>query len=128
MKKFHIAMAPQFQQRLASRAAELREILHGQFTQAGSADVHEVSDFKDAAEQDSLAARGDAQAARAATELEQVRAAEQRIASGSFGLCVDCDEPIDLRRLTALPATAYCTGCQAVHEQSSAHDSRVKAT
>ena len=128
MNKFHIAMAPQFQQRLASRATELREILRGQFAQAGSADVHEVSDFKDAADEDSLAAIGDVQAARAAAELEQVRKAEQRIVSGSFGLCVDCDEPINLRRLTALPATPYCTGCQSAHEQSPAHESRAKAS
>ncbi len=123
MNKFDSAMAPQFQQRLASRAAELQEILHRQLAQAGSADVHEVSDFKDAADQDSLAAVGDVQATRAAAELDQVRAAEQRIARGSFGLCVECDEPIDLRRLTALPATPYCTGCQAAHEKAPArHD------
>jgi DnaK suppressor protein len=128
MNKFDIAMAPQFQQRLASRAAELQEVLHGQFAQAGSADAHEVSDFKDAADQDSLAAVGDVQAAHAAAELDQVRAAEQRIANGSFGLCVDCDEPIDLRRLTALPATHYCTGCQSTREQLSAHEPRAKAS
>lgn len=121
MTYFDSSMTPQFRQRLASRAAELQLILRRQLAAAEQSDQHEVSDFKDAADQESLAAVGDVQAVHAAAELEQVFAAERRIAQGSFGRCIDCDEPIDLLRLTALPATPYCTACQSIHEQSAAH-------
>ena len=118
MTYFDSSKAPQFRQRLSSRAAELQRILQGQAALAESSDAHEVSDFKDIADQERLALVDDVQAAHAAAELEQVVAAERRIASGTFGQCLDCEAPIDLLRLTALPATPYCTACQSVHEQA----------
>src|SRR4051812_18195831 len=33
----------------------------------------------------------------------------------TYGLCLDCREPIDLRRLSAMPATPYCASCQSPH-------------
>ncbi len=44
-------------------------------------------------------------------------AALRRVDEGSYGLCLDCGEPIDERRLAALPATPFCTACQAIHER-----------
>jgi len=46
------------------------------------------------------------------TRLREARAALRRIDSGTFGLCVECDEPISVRRLNALPAAALCIRCQ----------------
>jgi DnaK suppressor protein len=80
----------------------------------------EVNDFKDIAIEDSLAVVDEVQAENAAHELEQVLAARRRLHDHRYGECLDCDEPIDLRRLSAMPATPYCTGCQAVHEQEHA--------
>lgn len=77
---------------------------------------HEVMDFKDMAAEQTAASIDDAKAEHAAHELEQVLAARRRLQDHSYGLCVDCGEEIDPRRLEALPATPYCTGCQAVHE------------
>jgi DnaK suppressor protein len=120
MNYFDTSMAPLFRQRLASRAAELRRALDGQIGTAASADAHEVSDFKDAASDESLAAVSDVQAAPAAAELDQVVAAERRLADGTFGQCVDCGEPIDLTRLTAMPATPCCVACQSIRERAQA--------
>ncbi|WP_439471323.1 TraR/DksA C4-type zinc finger protein [Brevundimonas sp.] len=36
-------------------------------------------------------------------------------------VCVDCDDPIDARRLAAAPAAIRCTHCQGCAEQ---HDTR----
>lgn len=40
--------------------------------------------------------------------LEQALA---RIDDGDFGYCLDCDEPISLKRLEIDPATALCIAC-----------------
>jgi DnaK suppressor protein len=41
-------------------------------------------------------------------KLAQVRAALTRIEDGTFGLCVIDNEPIDAKRLDAVPWTPYC--------------------
>jgi DnaK suppressor protein len=47
-----------------------------------------------------------------AITLRSVAAATQRIADGTFGVCVSCDEDIGPKRLNAVPWTAYCVACQ----------------
>jgi DnaK suppressor protein len=44
--------------------------------------------------------------------LRQVRGALARIADGSYGTCNHCEEEISLKRLNAVPQTAYCIKCQ----------------
>lgn len=50
--------------------------------------------------------------ARTATALHEIESALGRIDAGDYGLCIDCDEPIDLRRLQAHPAALRCARCQ----------------
>ena len=40
------------------------------------------------------------------------RGALARIADGSYGICNHCEEEISLKRLNAVPQTAYCIKCQ----------------
>jgi RNA polymerase-binding transcription factor len=44
--------------------------------------------------------------------LRSVRLALARIADGSYGVCLHCDEDISPKRLNAVPWTAYCLKCQ----------------
>lgn len=44
--------------------------------------------------------------------LRQVRLALARIADGSYGTCLHCDEEIKPKRLDAVPWTRYCIRCQ----------------
>ena len=44
--------------------------------------------------------------------LGQVEAGLERIHDGSFGICLDCDEPISPKRLNAVPWAALCLACQ----------------
>jgi DnaK suppressor protein len=46
------------------------------------------------------------------TMLRLIDAALQRIADGSFGVCLSCGDDIPLRRLQALPWTQFCLRCQ----------------
>jgi DnaK suppressor protein len=48
--------------------------------------------------------------------LAQVRAALERIENGTYGRCVVDDQPIDRRRLEAVPWTPYCAKHQAEAE------------
>jgi len=44
--------------------------------------------------------------------LRQIRRALSRIANGSYGECLHCEEEILPKRLTAVPWAAYCIKCQ----------------
>jgi DnaK suppressor protein len=44
--------------------------------------------------------------------LRMIEAALARIQQGAFGVCVQCGDDIDLRRLEAVPWTQYCLRCQ----------------
>jgi len=49
---------------------------------------------------------------RASARLSEVRRALQRIQLGTFGACLDCEEEVSLKRLTALPWATLCLGCR----------------
>jgi DnaK suppressor protein len=49
---------------------------------------------------------------RGVLQLQQVRAALSRIASGAYGECLGCGEPIGLARLRARPEAPFCKRCQ----------------
>jgi RNA polymerase-binding transcription factor DksA len=49
--------------------------------------------------------------AEAQGALAGIEAAEQRLAGGRYGRCTNCDRPIAVERLDALPATPTCLGC-----------------
>jgi DnaK suppressor protein len=54
--------------------------------------------------------------ARSATLLRDIESALARVDAGDYGLCMDCEEPIDLRRLEAHPAALRCARCQQLFE------------
>lgn len=58
------------------------------------------------------------QMARASLEalelrLRQVGVAQAALASGDYGFCRKCEEPIGYKRLKARPETPFCLACQA---------------
>ena len=121
MNTYHSGLAVEFDQLLARREQELCAVLHAREAQGEAGEARsDVNDFKDIAIEASLAVVDEVQAENAAHELEQVLAARRRLHDHRYGECMDCGEPIDLRRLSAMPATPFCTGCQAVHEQHAA--------
>lgn len=60
-----------------------------------------------------------AQASRRQQELKlgQVRVALAAVASGDYGYCRSCEEPIGYRRLSAQPESPFCLGCQGGRER-----------
>jgi DnaK suppressor protein len=49
---------------------------------------------------------------REASLLRHVRGALSRIADGSYGICMHCEEEIKIKRIEAVPWAAFCIRCQ----------------
>lgn len=54
---------------------------------------------------------------RGKDELEEIDLALCRMAVGSYGICENCEKPISLKRLEALPATRLCRRCAYKYEE-----------
>lgn len=50
--------------------------------------------------------------------LEEIAAAQARLATGTFGVCERCAAPIPLPRLRAVPTARLCIGCERAAESS----------
>ena len=113
------ALTLEMAEKLRQREAELLVLLQ-QATGAGIAgdSPSEVTDFKDVAAEESRAVVDEVAHTHATEELARTVAALRRVEDGTYGLCADCGEAIDERRLRALPATPFCTPCQARHERA----------
>ena len=44
--------------------------------------------------------------------LRAIDAALARLDEGAYGICLECEEPINPRRLNAVPWAGYCIACQ----------------
>ena len=53
--------------------------------------------------------------------LTDVDAALAAMDQGSYGICVDCEEPIASRRLQTIPWASHCIRCQEARERRQAH-------
>ena len=45
-------------------------------------------------------------------QLRLIEEALDRIGSGDYGICLECEEPIPAKRLRVLPWARYCVACQ----------------
>ena len=49
--------------------------------------------------------------------LQLIREALDRIKDKSYGICVNCENAIGIKRLEAVPWTRLCIECQGLHEK-----------
>lgn len=49
---------------------------------------------------------------RESTRLREIENALRRIQAGTFGICIDCEEEINIKRLNAIPWTHSCIACR----------------
>lgn len=122
MKHYVNSLARHFDSILAQREAELRAALAASKKEELAAEEAggEVRDFKDLAERERQSDMAALDLARIGEELPQVLAARKRLNDGTFGQCLRCAKPIDLRRLEALPAAPLCLACQTASEEAPA--------
>jgi DnaK suppressor protein len=57
-------------------------------------------------------------ARRCTKHIVEVEKALLRIESDDYGVCIECDEDINIRRLEFDPACVYCIGCAEKLEES----------
>ena len=105
---------------IAARLRSRREELLGRLT-AVRADRMRTSEPLSLDSADRAAQREnddvvDAIESTARNELLRVEAALGRVASGSYGVCVACGQPIGIGRLQAVPHVERCSACAAVEE------------
>jgi RNA polymerase-binding transcription factor len=55
---------------------------------------------------------------RQAGTVQQLRSALERIDSGSYGVCMQCEEEISPKRLKAIPWAEFCIDCQEMADLS----------
>ena len=55
---------------------------------------------------------------RKSSLLREVHAALARIADGTYGICIQCEEEISQKRLKAVPWATLCIGCQEQSDRS----------
>lgn len=80
--------------------------------------AREATDRGEDAETQVESGINDAEVARDVAELREIGEALARLDAGRYGLCKDCDEAIDTRRLAAEPFAIRCTACQGRLERS----------
>lgn len=62
----------------------------------------------------------EAAVARDIGEVRDIVAAEQRVAAGEYGRCIECGQPIGYKRLMAYPSAKRCLPCQEHREKTRA--------
>ena len=105
-----------FQKKLESWKTELLDDASGTITGLSQENLHQP-DQMDRAQIDSNAALDLRTRDRERILLQKIEAALRRIDDGSYGYCVETDEPINLRRLEARPIASLSLHAQERHER-----------
>ena len=106
----------QARQRLEEMLAELDRSVATLTPEQSDADHHGTPGDADAGLDLADNARAAALLEVAQEQRRQVREALQRVDAGSYGMCVECGNPLPEGRLEAKPEAARCLACQAKSE------------
>jgi DnaK suppressor protein len=110
--------AQQLTQMRSDLLAQLRAQRGGRVGRAEAAADARAQESDDWAQADAERDLGIALGERESAALVAIDAALQRIADGSYGLCVDCGVSIATARLHANPVALRCVACQDQLEQA----------
>ena len=109
-------------------AREIEEIRAVRERTRGQREEGVPADWIDAAVVETSLSTDDAVIAQNLEDVRDIRAARERLAAGSYGICTDCGEAIAYERLLAYPAAKRCIHCQRLHEQGKAVDRILRAS
>ena len=118
----------EFKNILERRYREVREEIRKALLQSDEQSYIElagqVQDMENSSVADLLVDVALANIDRHVEEIRDIDAALLRIAAGSYGVCTDCDEAIEVKRLEAYPTAKRCRPCQTNYENRSASPKR----
>jgi DnaK suppressor protein len=110
--------------RLRERANQLREEIRATLARSNDETHVRVAeaarDEGDDSFSDLIADLNFADIDRDALELQRIDGALVRLKDGTYGTCIDCDQPIAKARLEAEPTAVRCITCQERYEQTHA--------
>ena len=111
----------QFAQRIETRKSllldEIRQVL-ARSSQEHAADlIGGMGDSGDAAAASLLRDITESEIIRDVGEVRDIVAAQQRIAVGQYGNCIDCGTAVRYKRLDAYPTAKRCLTCQERREK-----------
>jgi DnaK suppressor protein len=108
------------ERRLRQQQKELERALYNSAEEvrtSGGTDSPDVADQAVAGYQKEMLF---SQSTATSTQLRLVKQALNRMAEGTYGECVRCDQTIGAKRIEALPWTPYCIDCQEQIEKGEA--------
>jgi len=109
-------------ERLAERKAvlvsEIRQVLARSGNERDADLAGGVGDATDGSVPEQLRDIAEAEAVRDIGEASDISAAQERIAAGRYGLCIDCGATIGYERLDAYPSAKRCLACQQRREKN----------
>ncbi len=103
----------EFRSILERKELELIEKLHNREDIAIEKSADEVDETQRALERELTIRNVD----RDSSLLGEVRAALRRVRDGTIGICIDCDEAINPKRLAVVPWASRCVHCQDTSER-----------
>ena len=117
-----------------SQQAELRKLLDTRETslrssmalsrqrtrEAGESLRDADGDVGDVAFEDESMSTGIAMTEHWADEIEAISRARRRLESGTYGVCSECEQPIEMERMHSLPTAERCQKCQSIFDRTHA--------
>jgi len=115
---------PYFKRALRTRSdvlrAEIRDVLRRSDSEQYADIAGQVHDAEEEALADLLVDVSLAEITRDVQEIRDIDAALRRIATGTYGTCARCREPISRARLEVYPTAKRCLSCQQIHDRERA--------
>ena len=113
-----------FKRRLHERATQLREEVQETLARSSEESHAQVAERVRDNEDDSFATlivdTNLAEVDRDVVELRLIDSALQRLSSGTYGICTNCEQAIPMARLEAEPTAVRCIQCQELYEKTHA--------
>jgi len=110
-----------FKMKLETRLKELSSNLRNRENIAVERTPDALDEVELAGERDLAISRLD----KCSAQIRLVEAALARIADGTYGCCLRCDDEITMKRLTALPHASRCITCEERAERGESRESAV---
>jgi len=99
---------------------EIRQVLKRSGNEHYADLLGETGDSGDESVATLMSDTANAEVTRDILEVRDIAGAEERIAAGRYGICIDCGDAIGYERLHAYPSCKRCLRCQQLREKTRA--------
>lgn len=117
VKKINKKELKRFKEILEQRRAQIKELVAETREQGIGLSREDLPDEVDLATTESDQSMNLRLRDRERTLLRKIDKALEKIESGEYGLCEECGEPIEIKRLEARPVTDMCIRCKEEQER-----------